>query len=88
MDNVKGTRVAIAGLDDANATSVTTASDHAQVASLELDVLGDGAGLNVEDDGVVDLDVGRWVADGARVVGDDEWDTLEVIVNTLNYSLN
>jgi len=76
VDNVKGTRVAIAGLNDANATSVTTASDHAQVASLELDVLGDGTGLNVKDDGVVDLDVGRWVADGARVVGDDEWNTL------------
>jgi len=50
--------MAITRLNDANATSVTTTGDHAQVTGVELDMLGDGAGLNVKDDGVVDLDVG------------------------------
>ena len=58
VDDVEGAGVAIARLDDANTAGVTTSSDHAQVTSIELDVLGDRAGLDIEDDGVVDLDVG------------------------------
>ena len=66
-------------LDDTNTASVTTTGDHAKVARVELDVLGDGAGLDVKDDGVVDLDVRGWVADGTGVMGDDEWDTLKTL---------
>ena len=64
-------------LDDTNTASVTTTGDHAEVARVELDVLGDGTGLDVKDDGVVDLDVGGWVTDGAGVVGDNVWNTLK-----------
>jgi len=76
VDDVEGSWVTVTRLDDTNTASVTTTGDHAKVARVELDVLGDGAGLDVKDDGVVDLDVRGWVADGAGVVGDDEWDTL------------
>ena len=48
-----------------------TTSDHAEGSGVESDVLGDGAGLDVEDDGVVDLDVGVGVSDGSSVVGDE-----------------
>ena len=79
MDDVEGSWVTVTRLDDTNTASVTTTGDHAKVARVELDVLGDGAGLDVKDDGVVDLDVRGWVADGAGVVGDDVWDTLKTL---------
>ena len=43
----------------------------------KLDVFGDGAGLDVKNDRVVDLDVWVGVSDGAGVVGDQEWDSLK-----------
>jgi len=76
VDDVEGSWVTVTRLDDTNTASVTTTGDHAEVARVELDVLGDGTGLDVKDDGVVDLDVGGWVTDGAGVVGDDVWNTL------------
>ena len=78
VDDVEGSWVTVTGLDDTNTASVTTTGDHAKVARVELDVLGDGTGLDVKDDGVVNLDVRGWVADGAGVVGNDEWDTLNI----------
>merc|ERR1719431_2209819 len=42
----------------------------------KLDVFGDGTGLDVKNDRVVDLDVWVGVSDGAGVVGDQEWDSL------------
>ena len=76
VDDVEGSWVTVTGLDNTNTASVTTTGDHAKVARVELDVLGDGTGLDVKDDGVVDLDVRGWVADSTSVVGNDEWDTL------------
>jgi len=76
VDDVEGSWVTVTRLDDTNTASVTTTGDHAEVARVELDVLGDGTGLDVKDDGVVDLDVGGWVTDGAGVVGDNVWNTL------------
>jgi len=63
-------------LDDTNATSITTTGDHAQVTSIEFYVFGDSTGFDVEDDGIVDLDVWIWVTDSTCVMSDDEWDTL------------
>ena len=64
-------------MDDTNATSVTTTSDHAQVTSIEFDVFGDGTSFDIKDNGIVDLDVWVWVSDGTGIVGYDEWDTLK-----------
>jgi len=68
--------VSVSGGDDSDSTQVMTAGDHAEGSGIKSDVLGDGAGLDVDDDGVVDLDVGVGVSDGSGVVGDDEWNTL------------
>jgi len=68
--------VSVSGGDDSDSTQVMTAGDHAERSGVESDVLGDSAGLDVNDDGVVYLDVGVGVSDGSGVVGDDEWDTL------------
>ena len=76
MDNIKASNVLLAVHNDTSTTHVTTTSDHDNVASVELDEVGDLAGLELELDGVVDLDEGVGVADGAAVVGDDVWDTL------------
>jgi len=62
--------------DGAHTTQVTASSDHAQVATVELDVVSDFAGTDVDLDGVVDLDEGVWVADGAGIMGAQVWDTL------------
>ena len=69
--------MSVSGGDDSDSTQVMTAGDHAEGSGIKSDVLGDGAGLDVDDDGVVDLDVGVGVSDGSGVVGDDEWNTLK-----------
>ena len=76
MDNVEATNVLLTVYNDTSTTHVTTTSDHDDVAGIELDKVNDLARLNVELDGVVDLDQGVGVTDGAAVVGDNVWDTL------------
>ena len=76
-------------MDNTNATSVTTTSDHAQVTSIEFDVFGDGTSFDIKDNGIVDLDVWVWVSDGTGIVGYDEWDTLKCnVMNILEFSKN
>ena len=41
VDNVKATRVSLTGHDGTHSASVTSSSDHAQVARVELDMLSD-----------------------------------------------
>ena len=77
MDNVEWSWMTITWLDDTDATSVTTTSDHAQVTSIEFDVFGDGTSFDIKDNGIVDLDVWVWVSDGTSIVGYDEWNTLK-----------
>ena len=70
MHNIKATDVLLTVDDNASTTHVTTTSDHNNVAGIELDEVGNLAGLEVELNGVVHLDVGVGVADGAAVVGE------------------
>ena len=65
-------------MDDTNTTSVTTTSDHAQVTSIEFYVFGDGTSFDIKDNSIVDLDVWVWVSDGTGIVGNDEWNTLDI----------
>lgn len=47
-----------------------------EVTSIELDEICNLAGVQVDTDGIVDLDEGVWVADGAGVVGHQVGDSL------------
>jgi len=76
VDNVERTWMSFTRGDDTDATQVVTTSHHDQVARVELDVLLDLVGGEVEADGVVDLDVWVWVTNGATIVSDDHWHAL------------
>ena len=64
-------------LNDTNTTGVTSSGDHAQVTSVEFDVVSDISGFNVDDDGIVDLDVWVGVSDCSCVMSDNEWNSLK-----------
>ena len=76
MDDVEATDVLLTVSDYTATTPVTTTGDEDEVASIKLDKVGDLALLKVEANGVVDLDEGIGVTDGAAVVGDDVGDAL------------
>ena len=63
MDNVETSVVSLTVGDDTNATHVTTASDHDNDSSVELDEVGDLASSKVDLDGIIDLDGRVGVAD-------------------------
>lgn len=71
MHDVKRALVLLDELDDADSAQIATADDHAEIADAELDHLGHLAGLDVDLDGVVDLDERVGIANGARVVCHD-----------------
>jgi len=71
VDNVKGPRVPLPVDDGAHTPQVVAAGDHHKVASVKLDEFLHLAGGDVDLHGVVDLDQGVGVADGAAVVGGD-----------------
>lgn len=68
VDNFEAARVLLQLGDDADTADVSAASDLDQVANLEGDSLDNLAGLEVELDGVVRLDVRVGVSDGSAVV--------------------
>lgn len=76
VDNLEAARVLLQLGDHADATDVSAAGDLDQVAHLEGDSLDDLAGLEVDLDGVVRLDVGVGVSDGSAVVGGEVRDVL------------
>jgi len=63
VNDLVATRVFLLAGDDTNTTGVMTTSGHDKVADLELGEVSDLVGGEVNDDGVVDLDVGVGVAD-------------------------
>ena len=74
----------LTALDDTDATQVVSAGDHAQVADIELDLVRDLAGGEVDLDRVVDLDVRARVADRAAIVGHKARNALGANVNALD----
>jgi hypothetical protein len=76
VNDVEATKVALGVDNDTRAAHVTATGDDGNVSGLELDVLNDLVLDKVELDGVVDLDRGVGVTDGAAVVGDNVGDTL------------
>ena len=57
VDDVEGARMPLTGHDGANPAGVTPASDHAQVAGVELDGVLDLAGGDIDLDRVVNLNI-------------------------------
>jgi len=86
MDNIKTTNMSLTVDNNTSTTHVTTAGDHANVSNIELDEIGDLALLEIETDGIVGLDEGIGVADGAAVVGDDVWDALGTDSDALDFA--
>lgn len=75
VDDVETTIVTLTVGDNTDTTHVTTAGGHGQVADLELAEVIDLASGQVDLDGVVDLDQRIRVADGSRIMRNQEWDT-------------
>ncbi len=76
VDDIKATGVLLSRLDNTNTTNVFTSNDHALVSRLEFDELEDLSALQIKLDGVVDIDGGIRVAEGAAVVRNNEGDSL------------
>jgi hypothetical protein len=84
VDNVETTIVSLTVGDDTDTTHVTTTGDHGNGTSVELDKVGDLAGGKVDLDSVVDLDQRVGVADGSRIVRDQEWDSTTAELHALD----
>ena len=84
VDNVEGARVTLTVDDGTNSPQVTAASDHAQVARIELDEVHNLVTGDVQLNGIVNLDQGIRVADGAAIMCGQEGDTLRSSLNTAN----
>jgi len=84
VDNVETSNVTLTVGDDTNTTRVATSSHHGNVTNLELDELVELARLQVQLDGVVDLDQGIGVAKSTTVVGDNEGNALGSELNLLD----
>ena len=76
MHDIKSSDVLFSVHDDTRSAHVTPTCDHNNVTSVELDVIGDFALLEVELDSVIDCNQGIWVTDCSAVVRDDVRDTL------------
>jgi len=85
VHNIETTNVLLSVHDHTSTTHVTSASDHDDVARVELDKVRDFARLELELDGVVHADSGVGVTDGASVVGDDVRHTTTADGHTANF---
>ena len=68
VDDVEATDVLLTVHDDTATTPVTTTGDENKVAGIELDEVGNLALLNVETNGVVDLDGGVGETDTTQLI--------------------
>ena len=84
MDNIKGPVVTLAIRYDPHTTQIPAPRDHTQVPHVKFDVVGDFPARNVDSNGVVDLDGGVRVADGASIMGDAVRDPLLAQSHSLN----
>jgi hypothetical protein len=84
VNDVEATRVLLTVLEHADATQVTATSDHHLVSGLVADLIHDLASLEVDLDGVVQVDGRVRVADGAAVVGDQVGDALQAKLRAAN----
>ncbi len=76
VNQVETTIVSFLVNDSTDTTQVTTTGDVDQLTNVELDVVSDLTGSQVDLDGVIDLDVWVWVSDSSTIVSDNVWNTL------------
>lgn len=86
VDNVEASIVTLTVSDDTNTTHVATTSDHGDNSGVELDVLSDLAGSEINLDRVVDLDGWVRVTDSSSIVRDQEWDSAFAQLHSLDFS--
>lgn len=75
VHNIKTTNVLLAMCDNTGTAHVTTTRDDDNVASIELDKVGDFVLLDVKLDGVIDADEGVGITDCSAVVGNNVGNT-------------
>ena len=71
MNDIETSNVLLSVHNDTSPAHVTSASDHDDVACVELNKVGDFCLLNVILDSVVNSDMGVGITDGSAIVGDD-----------------
>jgi hypothetical protein len=86
VNDVETSIVTLSVSDNTNTTHVTSTSNHGNGTSIELDEIGDLAGLEVNLDGVVNLDCWVWVTDSSSIVRDQEWDSALAQLYSLDLS--
>lgn len=86
MDNVEATRMTFSRHNNANTAQIVAAGDHAQVSSLELDVVQDLAFRDIVSDNIVHLDQRVGISDGATVVGNEKRNAFGPGLNALDTS--
>lgn len=75
MNHIKRTGVSLSVGDHTNSSQVGTSGHHAQVTSVKLDEISNFASLQINLNGVVHLDEGVRVANGASIMGHKMWDS-------------
>lgn len=69
MDCLKGTLMLFPILDHTDTSPVPATSHHDNVSDIKLDEINNLVSFQVKLDGVIGLDKGVWVADGAAIIG-------------------
>jgi len=85
VDDVEGSRMLFLSFEDTDTTQVSSSGDHDQVSNLELDVLSNFSGGDVDLDGIVWLIERIREADGSSVVGDEVWESLLSLLNVSDF---
>lgn len=86
VDDIEWTRMTFSVDDGSDSPQVTTARDHAQVSRVKLDEVHNFVGGDIQLDGIVNLDQGVGVTDGATIVCCDEGDTFGSNLNATNFA--
>lgn len=84
MNDIETTHVTLTVHNDTCATHVATTSDHGNVTSLERNEIGDLVLLDVEFNGIVNLDGWVGVTNSPAIVGGNVWNTAAAQSDTSN----
>jgi len=84
VNDVVRTRVLLASLNDTNSTKIVTTNDHGKVSNIEGNMSNDAVALQGELDGILNLDHGIGITDGATVMSDEVRDGVLAHGNILN----
>jgi hypothetical protein len=71
MNNIIPTVMSFTVSHDTNSSNVVSGSDHGNIANIEFDEAGDFRSLEIQSDGIANLDSWVWVSDCAGIVGDE-----------------